>query len=189
VSADDPQRPGPLCPGVFVALLVGAGTAAPALAAAGGVDETKFGLMAHDIGLGDHHVEPGIDVNAELLFVSPTLFQAIGSPRPHFGVSVNAAGATSYAYGGLTWTVALGERGFLGLAAGGAIHDGKVEGEVEANRKRLGSRVLFHAGIELGYRLTSTVSLSILLDHMSNANLAPRNGGLTNIGLRTGLRF
>ena len=179
---------GPL-PAAGLAALIFIAGAAPAGAAIGWIDEAKLGALAHDIGVGDHHVEPGVDINGELLFVPPRLFRAIGSPRPHFGVSVNTAGATSYAYGGLTWTLALGNSAFIGLGVGGAVHDGEIDGAVIANRKRFGSRVLFHGGIELGYRVTPSVSISILLDHMSNADLAPRNSGLTNIGLRTGFRF
>ncbi len=57
------------------------------------------------------------------------------------------------------------------------------------DRKQLGSRVLFHEYVEVGFRATPVLSLSVFLDHMSNADLARHNAGMTNIGLRTGFKF
>src|SRR5260370_18198187 len=47
------------------------------------VDEFKFGVLAHDIGLFDKHVESGSDINFDMLFTPPEFFRVIGSPRPH----------------------------------------------------------------------------------------------------------
>jgi len=154
----------------------------------GWLDEAKLGIDAHDITLGGQHREPGVDLNGELLFTSPGLLQAIGHPRPHFGISVNTAGATSYAYFGLTWTATVLGRAFVAGALGGAVHDGELDA-AKPDRKQLGSRILFHEYVEAGYRVTPVVSLSIFLDHMSNADLARHNAGMTNVGLRTGFKF
>jgi lipid A 3-O-deacylase len=162
--------------------------APPARAQTGWLDEAKLGVDAHDITLGGQHQEPGADINGELLFTSPGLLQVIGAPRPHFGVAVNTAGATSYAYFGLTWTAAVLDRVFVSGALGGAVHDGEINAE-KPDRKQLGSRILFHEYVEAGYRLTPVLSLSVFLDHMSNADLARHNAGMTNVGLRTGFRF
>ena len=159
-----------------------------AQAQSGWIDEVKLGLIDHDIAIGGDHEEPGVDVNGEILFTSPGFLSAIGSPRPHLGGSVNTAGATSYGYFGLTWTAALSDAVFAGLGLGGAVHNGQLVGN-EPNRKQLGSRALFHAYVEFGYRLTAATSLSVFLDHMSNADLARHNQGMTNIGLRAGLEF
>jgi lipid A 3-O-deacylase len=169
-------------------LVLVAATAPAAHAQSGWLDEAKLGIDAHDIGLGGHHEEPGADVNGELLFTSPSLLSAIGAPRPHFGIAVNTSGATSYAYFGLTWTAAVFDRAFISGGLGGAVHDGEINGEVP-NRKQLGSRILFHEYVEAGYRVTPVVSLSVFLDHMSNADLARHNAGITNVGLRTGFKF
>jgi lipid A 3-O-deacylase len=169
-------------------LLVLAAAAPAAHAQSGWLDEAKLGIDAHDITLGGHHVEPGADVNGELLFTSPSLLSAIGAPRPHFGIAVNTSGATSYAYFGLTWTAAVFDRAFISGGLGGAVHDGEINGEVP-ERKQLGSRILFHEYAEAGYRVTPVLSLSVFLDHMSNADLARHNAGITNIGLRTGFKF
>jgi lipid A 3-O-deacylase len=158
----------------------------------GWIDEGKLGLNAHDIPLGGDHVEPGVDVNGELLFVSPGLLSVIGSPRPHLGGSVNTSGATSYAYTGLTWTFSLPGPLFFGVGLGGAVHDGDLN-EIIPDRKELGSRVLFHEYVELGSRfadsLSGALSLSLFVDHMSDANLTRHNAGMTNFGLRTGYKF
>jgi lipid A 3-O-deacylase len=152
------------------------------------IDEGKVGLLAHDINLGEIHEEPGVDINGEVLFASPNFLKVIGAPRPHLGGSVNTAGATSNGYFGLTWKADLLDVVFGALGLGGAIHDGQINGEVP-NRKQLGSRILFHEYVELGHSLTPLVSLSIFVDHMSNANLARHNGGITDAGLRAGFKF
>jgi lipid A 3-O-deacylase len=153
------------------------------------LDEGKLGLLYHDITIGGDHREPGPDVNGELLFVSPELLKAIGSPRPHLGGSVNTAGATSYAYAGLTWTLTPGGGPvFFGLGLGGAVHDGLLNKDIP-DRKELGSRALFHESLEAGWRFGGGVSISLFLDHMSNADLARHNAGLTNLGVRTGFKF
>jgi len=176
-------------PLIAAALLAVAGAnASGAHAQSRWLDEAKLGVNAHDISLGGHHEEPGADVNGEVLFTSPGLLEAIGSPRPHVGVSVNTSGATSYAYFGLTWTGSILDRAFVSGALGGAVHDGEIDANVP-ERKRLGSRVLFHEYVELGLRATPVLSLSVFLDHMSNANLARHNAGITNVGLRTGFKF
>lgn len=159
------------------------------------VDEVKVGLLAHDIGLFDRSVESGADFNGEILFVSPGFLSIIGAPRPHLGVEVNSDGNTNSAYFGLTWGLRLvpailGHSDALTIygSLGGAVNDGFNEG-APPGRKDLGSPVLFRGSIELGYQVTPVTSVSLLLDHMSNANLASHNGGITNIGARVGFKF
>jgi lipid A 3-O-deacylase len=183
------MNPAMMRPLIAAALLsVAAAVAPPAHARAGWLDEAKLGLDAHDIGLGGDHKESGADITGELLFTSPSLLSVIGAPRPHLGVAVNTSGRTSYTYFGLTWTAALIERTFVSGGLGGAVHDGQLTGDAQ-NRKQLGSRILFHEYVEAGYRITPVFSVSVFLDHMSNADLARHNAGMTNIGLRTGFKF
>ena len=170
---------------VILCCLCGLGTAR---AQATWVSEAKLGVLDHDIKIGGDHAEPGVDVNGEVLFVAPGFLRAVGAPRPHFGGSVNTAGATSYAYTGLTWTASLVGPVYGALGLGGAIHDGQLD-EPVPQRKLFGSRVLFHEYVELGFRVLPAVSLSAFLDHMSNADLARHNAGLTNLGMRTGFSF
>ena len=58
-----------------------------------------------------------------------------------------------------------------------------------ADRKALGSRILFHIPLELGLRLDDRNSVSVYFEHVSNGNLADANEGLDAIGLRYGRRF
>jgi len=162
------------------------------------VDEVKIGVLAHDIGFLTHHVEGGADLNLELLFASPDMLSIIGSPRPHIGADINTAGNTSDGHIGLTWGWTLlpslfgGGAVFANGSLGGAVHDGFTGTKTSVappGRKLLGSQVLFRESAELGYQITPIVSISALLDHISNANLAPRNAGITSAGARLGFKF
>ena len=164
-------------------------------AAQGPIDELKFGILAHDIALFDPHVESGTDVNFELLFTAPEALSIIGSPRPHVGGSLNTAGGTSSGYFGLTWGITLiqslfgwGNSVFLNGSLGGAVQGGYTNA-APPDRKALGSTLLARESLELGYQLTPNVSVSGFVDHMSNANLATHNPGLTDAGARLGFKF
>jgi lipid A 3-O-deacylase len=159
------------------------------------VDELKVGGLAHDLTFLGRHVESGADVNVELLFTSPDLFRYIGSPRPHIGADINTAGNTSDGYFGLTWGIMLiqnlfgaGDGIFANGSLGGAVQDGHLN-SAPPDRKKLGSRILFRESLELGYQINPVVSVSAILDHISNANLATHNAGITSAGARIGFRF
>ncbi len=159
------------------------------------VDEIRVGALAHDVTLGGSHVESGIDINAEILFKSPSFLSFAFSPRPHLGGSVNSDGNTNQVYFGLTWEATLfrgifrqGDRLFVDLSLGGAYHDGYLNG-APPDRKRLGSSILFRESVEIGYGVTPAVSISAFVDHISNANLASHNAGITNVGGRIGYKF
>ena len=159
------------------------------------IDELKIGLLRHDAGIFGSNKEDGADVNLEARFASPDFLSALFAPRPHLGVSINTAGDTNQVYAGLTWTIPL-FRGlfsttdslYLDASIGGAAHDGKLDTDAP-DRKSLGSRFLFRESLELGYSFTPSQSVSIMLDHVSNANLANRNEGLDNLGIRYGIKF
>jgi lipid A 3-O-deacylase len=172
--------------GLLAAAVVGLAPAASA-AAAGLLDEARLGVLAHDISLFDHHAEHGVDVNGELLFASPGFLAAIGAPHPNLGFTGNTSGNTEYGYFGLAWSGTLLGPLFGELGLGGAVHDGDLNPAPE--RKALGSRILFHEELELGYRLTNAFGVSAFLDHISNANLAHHNQGLTNLGMRGAFFF
>jgi lipid A 3-O-deacylase len=183
--------------GLVLAALIGAAMLlpGPAMAQTNPVGELKIGGLAHDVGLFGHHVEGGADVNVELLFNSPDLLRYIGTPRPHIGADINTSGNTSDGYFGLTWGIMLiqnlfgaGDGVFANGSLGGAVHDGHLL-TAPPDRKRLGSRILFRESLELGYQVNPVVSVSAILDHISNANLASRNAGITSAGARIGFRF
>ena len=180
-----------------VAALLVAGLVRPAAAQLPvSIDEFKVGVLAHDVGFLGHHVESGADVNFEILFTPSEAFKVIGSPRPMIGASINADGNTSDGYFGLTWGIRLiqslfgfgNDSVYLNGSLGGAIQDG-YEDSAPPGRKRLGSTILFRESLELGYQVTPKFSVSAFLEHMSNANLAPRNAGITSAGARLGFKF
>lgn len=159
------------------------------------IDEVRVGLLAHDVGIGGHDKESGEDFNLEVLFPTPRLLVALGQPRPHIGASINTNRDTDQYYFGLTWTLTVIEGLFrpqdglfVALSLGGAAHNGRL-GESDPDRKALGSRLLFRESVEIGYRLDRWISVSVMLDHVSNARLADHNEGLTSIGGRLGFRF
>jgi len=159
------------------------------------VNEVKIGVLANDIAFLGRHVEAGTDVNLELLFDSPALLKVIGSPRPDLGMTINSAGETQRGYAGLTWGVTLihsllrpDDGIFLNGSLGGAYQDGYTNSPAP-QRKELGSPVLFRESIELGYQATAKLSLSAFIEHMSNADLAPHNDGMTDAGARIGIKF
>lgn len=171
-----------------------------ALAQPSWLSELRGGILSHDFPLGGHHKEGGIDGNFEVLFTSPAILEPILRPRPILGLSVNSAGKTSYGYGGLTWGVRFAPRLFGDAdpifatgSLGGAAHNGSIDirGNLPkaATNKSLGSTVLFREALELGYEFVPHNSISVVLDHISNARLAKRNEGITNLGMRYGIRF
>lgn len=156
----------------------------------GGIlSEVRIGAMAHDVGVfGRSEEENAVDINAELLFISPEFLEAIWSPRPHIGITANTMGDTSQIYGGLTWGWnfwgPLFAEGTLGLS----IHDGELD-PVRGDKKALGCRVLFRESVSLGARFLERHSLSLMLAHISNASLCDNNEGLDTFGIRYGYRF
>ena len=159
------------------------------------IDEVKAGALYHDVGFLGHHTEKGTDVNLEMLFTPPDLLAIIGSPRPHIGADINTDGYTSDGYAGLTWGISLiqnlfrpGDYVFANGSLGGAYQDGHTD-NAPPHHKMLGSPVLFRESVELGYQITPVISVSAILDHISNANLANHNAGITSAGARLGFKF
>lgn len=149
--------------------------------------ELRLGMLGHDVGVFGGEVEQGPDINAEVLFDSPAILDIVGSPRPHVGVSLNTHGYTSQAYAGLTWGWDLPSSLFIEFSLGGAVHNGETD--PVPGHKALGSHVLFRESLSIGVRLNENLSVSLMLDHISNANLADYNEGLDNLGIRFGYRF
>ena len=159
------------------------------------VNEFKTGLLAHDVGFLGDHTERGFDVNLEMLFNSPDILAIIGSPRPHLGGDYNTAGQTSDVFAGLTWGISLiqnlfrpGDAIFVTGSLGGAYQDGYID-NAPLGRKLLGSAVLFRESAELGYQVTPIISVSAILEHISNADLGQHNAGITSAGARIGFKF
>lgn len=161
----------------------------PAMAGEGPVDEVRLGIYDHNTSLfGSHHETNDPDINAEILFKSPSWLEWAFAPRINLGANINTGGGTSIAYTGLTWDYDFTDAFFVEGSFGGAIHNGETDTQT-ASKLNLGCRVMFHENASLGYRITANSSVMLTVDHMSNASLCSSNPGLTDVGIRYGYRF
>jgi lipid A 3-O-deacylase len=158
-------------------------------ASAGGlIAEVRGGLLVHnatDLHERNPRGEDGIDGNLEVLFAGRPFLG--GMVRPAIGATASFNDATSLAYADLRYERELRGGLFFGLGIGTAIHDGPLDDRPD--RKALGSPVVFHVPLELGWRWDRHQSISLYFEHVSNAGLAAENEGMDNLGLRYGYRF
>ncbi len=168
-----------------VAFLGGAPAGAQAI-----VSDVRIGGLAHDV----PHLWSGfqleanaVDINLE---VQLKAFAHIfgGELKPAIGGTINTRGQTSKAYLDARWETTTASGIFFGIGLGGAIHDGKLD-PTELDRKALGSRLLFHIPVEIGWRWDGRQSISIYFEHTSNASIARFNEGMDGLGVRYGIRF
>jgi opacity protein-like surface antigen len=155
-----------------------------------GISELKLGGLYHDVpGLwsGFAAERPAADLNVEVLFL-PWVSAFGGYLRPAIGGTINFNGDTSKAYADLRWEIEAPSGVFFAIGMGAAIHNGELE-LVNADRKALGARVLFHPSAEIGYRFDGSNSVSLFFDHVSNGYTRRDNEGMDTIGLRFGHRF
>ena len=159
------------------------------------ISEIKTGIAAHDVGVFGRQKEDGLDSSFEFLFrkINYNLFW-LGTPRPHIGANINMGDDTSQAYTGLTWTYKLPKRMFFNFSWGLSYHNGDTihsANNVKTDKKELGSSLLFREAVELGWNFYGKDSISLRLDHISNAGLwgEDANEGLDTFGIFYGYRF
>ena len=159
------------------------------------ISEVKTGFANHDVGFFGRQKEDGIDSSFEFLFreINYNLLW-LGTPRPHIGSTINMTGDTSQAYAGVTWGYKLPKRMFFNFSWGLAYHDGdKIHSatNVQTDKKELGSSILFREAVEIGWNFYGKDSISLRLDHISNANLWGEgpNEGLDTFAVLYGYRF
>ncbi len=107
------------------------------------------------------------------------------TPRPHIGTTITF-GKTDEFYFGVTWDARLVANSFFEASLGGAAHDGPLH---ELHQASYGCQVNFRESASLGFALAPDWRLMGTLDHMSNAGLCTSNRGLTNAGVRLGIKF
>lgn len=153
-----------------------------------GKSQFKIGIMKHDLSrLEDfkHRYESGQNVIVEYVFSNQYEFLRA---LPHIGASVNVDGYTSAIYTGVTWNVPIGQYIYLEGTFGFGINNG--EHKKEGKRKRnIGSPLLFRESFSVGVNLSEKYNFSAMIDHMSSASITRPNPGLTDIGIRLGVRF
>ncbi|MEZ5994415.1 MAG: acyloxyacyl hydrolase [Hyphomonadaceae bacterium] len=163
----------------------------------GWLSEIRLGLLAQDNGPIVNSVESGAAINFEVLFNSPRALSAIGSPRPHVGISAATDSyATSYAYAGLTWERELQQDWFLIGGFGLALHNGEYLRKSEqppedwSRQKTLGCRVDFHWGVGAGRRFAGNWNAALHYEHVSSADVCIKGAlGIENVGIRFGRVF
>lgn len=159
--------------------------------------EFKVGFLRHDVGIFSSSKQDGLDINLEYQFASPDLLKVIGSPRPMIGANLAThVDSIHEFYAGLAWNYQFIDKFYVLGTFGGAIHTadhlkdpGPGAANFDSSDRYLGSRVLFHLAVGLGYRITDELSVELYADHISNANLADNNESLENAGVRFGFSF
>jgi len=160
--------------------------------AEGLVHEFRGGILAHDVPdlwSGFRTERDAVAVNAEAI-LSPSFQFLGGTIRPAIGASIATEGGTSNAYLDARWEFETSTGVFFSAGLGGTVHDGETElRAINQSDKALGSHLLFHIPLEIGYRFDGHNSLSIYFEHMSNAHTRDQNEGLDRLGARYGYRF
>jgi hypothetical protein len=169
-----------------------------------GATDLWGGLYAHDIedGLSEGGVEEGPQLAAGVIGRRLQSLERLGAPSPYALAALNTQGGTSYAAAGLSWRVGLGERLYLRPALGAAVHDGETDlpspyapGLADVTRSQrfqrgqdeldLGSRVLVHLELALGWRANDQWAVEASWMHLSHGDLAgDQNPGLSDLGVR-----
>lgn len=181
--------------------LFGAATGGAPLAPLWGyVSELRFGVLSHDIKFPSRHkmhmpnpfanrYEGGVNLNPEVVFVSPDFLELIYAPRLHLGATLNTAGDTSSLYGGLNWDTIWDNGVFLEGFWGLAVHNGNLRGG-NPDKIEFGSQVVFRLGGETGWRWDDNNGVSLIWEHMSHADMfSTKNQGIDSLGLRYSYRF
>ncbi len=174
----------------MLALAVALGWLPCAASAQGVVHEVKIGGLYHDPGdlwSGFRREPQSLDINLEVQ-LGPHVYLFGGALRPALGATINTRGATSKAYADARWEIETASGLYFATGLGAAIHDGNTD-PVDATRKALGSRILFHIPAEIGYRWDGHNSLSLYFEHISNGYTQDFNEGLDVWGVRYGYRY
>lgn len=182
-----------------------AGLAAASPAAAGPVEEFRFGVMAHNLCVLDcdnAYKEAATNLAGELVFSSPEFLSWALEPRPYVMASVNTAGDTSYAAVGLTWAFDLAPAWRFEPGFGYAVHDGDPldnpyapadprRGPFQDTTLLLGSRDLFRTSLVLTREIGESWGLQLAYEHLSHGQVlgSGRNQGLDELGVRLQYRF
>ena len=160
--------------------------------AEGLIRELKGGILAHDVPnlwSGFRTENDAVAVNVEAI-LSPALPLFGGMIRPAIGASIATDGGTSNVYVDARWEFETSTGIFFSVGVGGTVHNGETKLlAIDQTAKALGSHLLFHFPIEVGYRIDRHNSVSVYFEHMSNGYTRDENEGLDRLGVRYGYRF
>ncbi|MBU1175621.1 MAG: acyloxyacyl hydrolase [Alphaproteobacteria bacterium] len=165
------------------------------------VSDLRAGVFAHDVygnwipnplELDFSQIE---DIHAEVLLLLPELdaVRWMGSPKLNLGGTVNLDGQESHAHLALTWQVPVFDTpGFVEASIGGAVHNGILTGPpptAPGMARPLGSRFLFYTSLGIGVNFNENAYGLLSYEHISNAELASPNFGVSNLGIKLGIRL
>lgn len=177
-------------------------TLAPASYA--GVSEVHIGAMRHNICVTDcknANKEDGLNVEFEVSFDSPDFLTWAGAPRPYLVASLNSAGDTSFAGGGVEWRFDFAEGWALEPGIGYVVHDGELDNLFDGRTPEaaafaeehvlLGSRDLFRSSLGLTRDFEGPWEAQLFFSHLSHGQILGngRNQGMDQLGFRMGYQF
>ena len=187
-----------------VGLTLAAGAALGAPAVADPIDAINLGVLAHNICVTDcknADKEDGVNLTGELVFTSPDFLRWAFAPRPYLLASVNTAGETSYAGGGVLWNWRFADDWGLEPGVGYVVHSTDEldnpfppgdarRGPFGDENLLLGSRDLFRTSLSLTRDLTPRLGVQLHFEHLSHGQILGegRNQGLDEFGLRLSYR-
>lgn len=147
--------------------------------------EFRLGLMQHDLnGKFKQSYEKGQNILVEILFdKNANLFNL----NPHIGVSINNNGYTSNFFAGLTFRRELNKYKFFEISLGGSLNNAAKN--KYSQKKALGSNLMFRESVSFGFNISDNYNIAIIVDHISNADLASVNPGITDFGIKFGCKF
>lgn len=156
--------------------------------------EVFGGLYAHavDTPFTLETTEGGVDIAAGIRFGGIEALSFLGKPEPYLVGSLNTGGDTSFAGGGLAWTIGKGPF-YVRPGIGLVLHDGPefLVDPATGFRADLGSRVLFEPEIGVGYRFSERASVEAHWMHISQGQIfdGQQNPGIDMIGARVNWRL
>jgi hypothetical protein len=148
-------------------------------------EEIKIGINQHDFDrkLGNR-IEKGKNINIEFL---ANQVESLLNGRPHIGISMNNQGYTSNVYSGVTWTFNKLNPFYVEASLGISLNNGVKK--TSRKQRPIGSNLLFRESLSIGYNISDDYNVSLMIDHISSADIAKPNPGLTDIGIRIGYKF
>lgn len=165
------------------------------------ISELRAGVLAHDVypnwipwDVTSYKFDQIEDISAEMLIRLPDVdaVRWMGSPKLNLGATLNLDGQESLAHLALTWQMPVADTPvFVEASIGGAVHNGILTGPFlgRGSLRPQGARIQFYTSAGIGIDITDTVYAMISYEHMSNADLATPNYGVSNMGIKLGVRL
>ncbi len=175
------------------------------------IPELKIGFLLHDVGRSFEDSNT-LSINLELIWsdleywsFDSKFVEVLLNPVPMIGGTINTAGGVNTLYAGIAWPWEYDIGIVVTNSFGVSLNDGRAERDtfacpptvqcplsgnrdyVPVDEPVLGSNVLFRYGLDIGYQIDETHTISAYFSHISNAGLAEENNGINFVGIRYGV--